>query len=416
MKTSRRLRVASHAILSFLGAAGVCASGAQGAEFVLVPAIALSEEYNNNVFLERDDMDHDFISRVQPSLGLKYAAARLGAELDYAYDFRYYSRQMRENEETHRLAFAGNIEPARNLFFIKISDDYSRVSLDNTRDLTSESLFVNQSERNVFSLNPYFVLRPSSVLTVNAGYTLADTWYKTEDGVDKRDHIAYADAVLEGTSSLSFSAGYMYTEDSNRLRGFTKNDAHAGVAYSYAEGSSIKLGLGNSWLDLEGGNGYSTVYWNAGVLHDFGLFQGSVDASREIYENPGSLPEWLDSYKVSLKRDFKRSALKLVTWVDEFRRLEGRGLRVRKYGADGGLTIEISPRLTGALNLSVEKFEQKDVDTYTLKYAAVPRLTYSPREDVSASVTVNHSDYYSPEITGVNYSVTRFIAEVRKSF
>ena len=43
-----------------------------GAEFRIQPGIALSEEYNDNIFLVPEKMEYDYIARISPSINIIY--------------------------------------------------------------------------------------------------------------------------------------------------------------------------------------------------------------------------------------------------------------------------------------------------------------------------------------------------------
>jgi len=50
-------------------------------------AVGLREEYNDNIFLTRTDRKEDFITRVSPSVVLKYSHHFLDLSLDYGLNF-----------------------------------------------------------------------------------------------------------------------------------------------------------------------------------------------------------------------------------------------------------------------------------------------------------------------------------------
>jgi hypothetical protein len=85
---------------------GFCACEAEGYEFRIQPAIALSEEYNDNVFLAPNDRRADYITSVVPSVRFAYKAPLWDWDVNYSYNYRYYARNTIDTDKTHTLSFA----------------------------------------------------------------------------------------------------------------------------------------------------------------------------------------------------------------------------------------------------------------------------------------------------------------------
>ncbi|MEF9427222.1 MAG: outer membrane beta-barrel protein [Candidatus Mariimomonas ferrooxydans] len=81
-----------------------------GVEFKIEPSLTLGEEYNDNIFLQKDNEVDDYITRVRPSFTLHYKAPMWEWDVDYIFDYRYYSKGAREADTTHDLDVIGRIE------------------------------------------------------------------------------------------------------------------------------------------------------------------------------------------------------------------------------------------------------------------------------------------------------------------
>ena len=148
---------------------------AQGAEFEVHPSLAVSEEFTDNVFETPTNRISDYITRVLPGIALSYRAPALTGDLNYVFDYRHYARNTRGDETTHELSAKGHLTAVENFMFLDVSDEYQRVSLDVTRDVTKESLFLNQSDRNVATVSPYLTFNPTERILVKTGYRFIDT-------------------------------------------------------------------------------------------------------------------------------------------------------------------------------------------------------------------------------------------------
>lgn len=151
---------------------------ANAADFRFTPNITVSEEFTDNVFEAAEGKRYDFITRLLPGLSLDYKAPVLDLSVAYNYDYRYYARNSRSDDTTHNLDARGLARIVDEFLFLEASDTYKRVSLDVSRDTSNESLFRNQSDQNIVTASPYFVIRTIPHYTIKGGYRYTNTWYK----------------------------------------------------------------------------------------------------------------------------------------------------------------------------------------------------------------------------------------------
>ena len=391
-------------------------SFAESAVFTIKPSLLISEEYNDNIFLERRDKSDDYITRLMPSITLNYETGLWKWDVKYTLDYRYYVKNSIEDDLTHNLEAETRLELLKERLFVIVRDEYSRVSLDVTRDFTRESLFLNQSDRNIFTLNPYFILRPSQVITVTTGYEYVNTWYEEDIAIDRIDNIAYIKSTYELSPRLILNAGYRFTQEENDVEDYTKNDIYIGSKYEYAEGSFLFFTLGHSWLDYETGDNIRHIYWNAGITHTFTLFTASLESGRDYLQDPEGTLTREDRYIASLRKTMERSTFNVSFYIREYRDFETEDLDTRTYGTGGNISYELTPRVTGKLEFVVEKLDRKLEDTYTRRYLGGLSIDYTVSEDMTLSFIYRYSDSHSPEIPDDNYTNNRFLLELKKSF
>lgn len=388
---------------------------AEGAAFKLRPFLAVVEEYNDNMLLTKENRVDDFITRVQPSFNLEYKAPAWEWDISYQLDYRYFAERTRSDETTHDLGARGRINVLRDVFFIDIRDDFERVTLDVTRDFTRESLIVNQSDRNIFVLNPNLVLRLAPTVYVKPGYIYGSIWYEDERGIDKTNNAAYVSISKEMSEKTTFSLGYSYTREDTDFRDFEKNDVFAGSRHEYAENSYFFFTVGNAWLDVEGGGPFSQFFWDTGLSHAFAALKATIKSSRTYDENPTGNSIRVNKYEASLGEDLERASFNVSASFRDYRDTVTDALQARGYGAWGSVKYDLSSRTAGSLNFYGEKIERKQSRSDPKRYSATVRLDYMFFRDVLFAVSYQHAKSES-EVDLDDYEVNRVSVEVKKTF
>ncbi len=397
---------------------------AEGAEFKIESTVLISEEYTDNAFLKKDPTDEDYITRALPSITMEYKSPIWEWDISYALDYRHYGNynyyaswveEAREVEATHDLNAKGHITMIKEFLFINISDEYRRVSLDATRDYSEESRFLNQSDRNIFTVNPYFVIKPDALITLTTGYIYSDTEYKDVSAIDKVDNIAYVESEFELSPKMVFNLGYKYTQGEGETSDYDKNDAYYGVSYEYIEGSHFLLTTGNSWLDFDRGGSYSHIFWNVSITHKFSTVTGSLESAVDYDENPQGNPIRENRYSMSLGKPSGRTTLNLSISLREYRDSETEDLQTKSYGITGNLKYELTSRTAVSIGSTAEEFKRESGKTYTNKYLLDLRFDHILSDSLNLALEYKYTDSYSPKTLQDNYMNNRFIVEIKKS-
>jgi uncharacterized protein (PEP-CTERM system associated) len=124
----------------FLGLSPLCfalatllAGPAWAARWDIVPTLAVSETYTDNVSLEPDSLKQsEWVTQVIPGISIAATGSRLRFNARYAPEATYYGRESRDNEVFHRGDALGVAELAENLLFIEAGgriDQYNVSSL-----------------------------------------------------------------------------------------------------------------------------------------------------------------------------------------------------------------------------------------------------------------------------------------------
>jgi hypothetical protein len=389
---------------------------AQAAEFEVHPSLAVSEEYTDNVFETTTNRISDYITRVLPGIALSYRAPALTGNLGYVFDYRYYARDSHKNETTHSLTAKGKLTAVDNLLFLEISDEYQRVSLDATRDVTRESLFVNQSDRNVATVSPYLTLRITERIPFKAGYRFIDTRYFDSVGIDKIDHRAFMETAYELSKRWSLTASYTFTRELADIDNFSQHQALGGFRYEYADKSFLFAQAGNAWTRYDSGQSLNSLNWNAGLTHVFDTVTGTVSTGVRYNEDPLSNIMKESFVSGSIEKRINRGSMSFSPMYSEYVLTKTDTLQTKKYAATVSGQYEFAADLKGKLTFQAEKYEQPLVGSYTRRFQVDYGLNYLLAKQLVALLSYIYVGYYSPGIAYDNRHVNRVMIEIRKTF
>ncbi len=248
----------------------IASSASDGAEFTIRPSIDLIQEYNDNIFLSRDNRESDFISRVMPALNMNYRTPFWHWQFDYALNWWYYHK-VGKSYDSHSLNLTSDMNIINNFLFLNISDVYSNVALDERRSSSEDNLNVNRTDTNSFTVSPYIKYRITPVITLTSGYRYTNIWYREEGGINRQVHTGYATVEYIFSPSFNASAGVEYTADrpedpepdNNRFTAFVRG------VYVLSPRTNFDGTLGQRWIDFSNSNDSSNLYYNFGIIHRF---------------------------------------------------------------------------------------------------------------------------------------------------
>ena len=438
----------------------ISAGAAQGADLAVHPAVAVTEEFTDNVFETTTGRVSDFITRAMPGIALTSSSSALEVDLNYFFDYRYYARRTHGTDSTHDLTARGRVKAVDNLLFLDVTDEYRRVSLDVTRDVTRESLFVNQEDRNVVTASPYFSLHPGQRTSLSTGYRFTDTrYFDSSSAIDKIEHSGFLEASYEFSPKWYATGGYTFTHEDNSIDDYDLHQPYAGFLYVYGgklpageattstnasttstsstvtgilrttlSPSSLDLPVldtdlsfffsqvGYTWINYSSGNRLNNVYWNVGASHAFPAATVTVATGVRYDEDPlNSITQ--ESFVIGgVTKRLKKGSLRLALYYVEFDQSTTDTVETRKYGGVARGSWDFSSRLNGNLGFTAEKYDQPPLNTYTRRFLVESGLGYSLGELCTVSLNYTYVDYFSPGIPADNKQVNRAILAVKKVF
>lgn len=288
------------------------ARGAGAAEFKVVPTFTLSEEYNDNIFQDTTDAQHDFVTRVQPGIAMNWQGKGLAGNAAYGLDYQHFARGTNSDHYNNNALLNANFSCFEDFLKLDLGDTYTRVSLNLTRDTVTESLVVNQTEQNVAYASPYLNWPLSGRSTLKTGYRFTDIRYGGSSGIDKDEHDAFAELTHEISTKLTANAGYDFVYTAAEPTSYHRNDIYAGFKYDLGNGTTMYGRVGNSWVNFSNGVSQSNRIWEARVSKDFSLLVASIGSKVLYTEDPSTLLTKVTSYDASLSKTLKRGGVTLV--------------------------------------------------------------------------------------------------------
>ena len=399
-------------ILGLLSLATVAWSG----EFESHLSVAVSEEYTDNLFETPTNRISEFITRALPGVTARYEAPRLTGDLNYLFDYRNYARGNRNDEIAHTAGLKGHLTGVENLLYLDIAEDFQRVSLDVTRDTTKESLFVNQSDRNVVTASPYLLLHPTERISLKPGYRFIDTRYSGDAGINKTDHIGFMALSYQLMNRWSLTGDYTFVRELAAADNYRQHQALAGFRYEYAEKSFLFAQGGNTWTSYDSGESHSSAAWNAGITHEFDSATVTVTTGVKYDENPLRTVMQESYVYANVEQRFPRGTLTVSPFYSEYLLTDTNALQTRKYGATAKGQYELLTHLTGRLGVTGEKYEQRLVSSHTLRFLVDSLLSYLLAERLTLTLSYSYVDISSPGITTDNWFASRGMVEIRQTF
>jgi hypothetical protein len=188
---------------------GLLATPTQRSPFIIVPSIAVSEEYNDNIFLDNRVRQSDFITGFSPGLSLLVNQPGWELRAGYSFTAEIYAKESRFNDALSRQGFAGSaiFRPSPGLT-LTLSDLFLN---DRSTNVTAQvSTGRQESWSNTLSPGLTYQMTPRTSLSLGAAYT-ALRFLGRGGGVDSDTYSFLSNVGYAFTQRLSGFIGYNFT-------------------------------------------------------------------------------------------------------------------------------------------------------------------------------------------------------------
>jgi hypothetical protein len=389
---------------------------AEAAEYRIQTAILFSEEYNDNIFLLAENRLSDYITHVAPALLFTYKAPFWDWDMKFAYDYPYYARNSVTNNDAYSASLTNQSRIINDVLFLNLRDNYERVSLDVTRDYTQESSVVNQSDRNIFVVNPYFVVKPSKRTTVTTGYTYINTWYKDPAAIDTVDRIGSLEINQEVSTRLTMTVGIKRTQNENTLQEYAKDELFLTQRFEFASDSLATVTIGNGWFDFPSLGKASSAFWDANIVLRYSATAVIFETGRRFIPDPFTLLRKEDRYLVTIRRDVERTSVVVSGGVIDYRNVGYNTLETSTHRLNGMLSHAVTTKSKIIFNLDVQHERDHQTGTTTDRYLSGVRFEHLAAEKLTVALDYRYTNVYVPENYYMNYYNNRYTVELRKIF
>ncbi|MGK2907448.1 MAG: TIGR03016 family PEP-CTERM system-associated outer membrane protein [Desulfuromonadales bacterium] len=254
------------------------------AEFTLTPGVDMRVEYDDNIYLDSDNEEDDVITTVSPNLTLTWETARLDVSLFASIGMEKYLDHTDEDrigaDSTQSSSLDALARVYRELLFLRVSDSYTRVPIDEGGRGGEGNRTTNLTDSNTFEVNPYLQFELMKNTRMQLGYTYQNLWYEEEEGDDAVNHFHYANVTreLSARTTLSLSGAYDQYRPKNPdevLRfgeggsyDYDQKSASVGLSYQATDRLRLNGQYGHTWLEYKVRNDSDSDTWSAAADYE----------------------------------------------------------------------------------------------------------------------------------------------------
>ncbi len=272
--------------------------------FTITPGVNLHLEYNDNIYLDSENEEDDVIATVAPNISMDWLTPRLDVSLFASVSMEKYLNNTDEdrigpgesNQASNLTALA---RLYRDVFFLRVTDTYARVPVDEGGRGGENNRTVNLTDSNRLTINPYLQFELMKDTQMTLGYTYTNLWYEEEEADDVISHLYSASLSREWSPRISMSLSGSHQEyrpkNADKVLVIT-----GGGTYEYDE-ENVSIGLSYQATDrlfLSGSYGHSWLKYD--VISDSDSDVWSANADYEITSNYTVGTAYSQSYVVSV--------------------------------------------------------------------------------------------------------------------
>jgi len=371
---------------------------ALAADFTIKPRFTAATEYNDNVNETRNGKG-DYLVIAKPGVTAAYDHARVKYDLSYDFEYKDYTQNNRDDEQNHYLNTNLNVEALKDLFYVDVSDVYTKKFTDATRGEVSENdTSVDTVDSNTFTLNPYFRFPLQDRTQTTFGAKYEDLWYSGEDSIDKQIYSLYWDVEHELTKRWSMSSSVQYENheprDSTVDGGFERYLAALGAKFVYAEGSEIDFRIGPAYTNFKDTSESSTLQfpWHFNLTH--AMDQGwtaKLNSSFEYREDPNTADtRAMQDYSASVVKEYDRGSFNVALAYNVYETTNETTGDTSKWVPSAGGEHELTERLRLTYDASLELENSPNTSS---RWLVANGLYYSLTERASAGLTYRFKSY-----------------------
>ena len=370
------------------------------------PRLMVEEEYNDNIFLDPNSEEEDWITTVEPGISLTYDNRSVDVAVDYSLRYRFYKDHEDENQDNFKDVQRSD---ATALFFggrpftLFLSETISREAIDE-RDDNEFNDIENRSTVYHSSVVPEYRLQLVPTFSMIFGYTYDRLDYVDSRGDDSEEHEGRVSLVKQLSANSEIFARYAYAvhQSDDAADEFDRHD--------YTLGLNQQLGS-RTTASIEGG--YSEIEYDTGFATDGTnwLVDISYHLSEPVTLSLGYLQDFIttaedgltESQEASFGATYTKESLTASTelfWNNsEYVRLDRED---DAYGVRFDFSKPLARALTVNFDAEYERAEYTDTDEEIDRVTFGTSLDYEYRRFLATlgyRYRINESDFDANDYT-----------------
>jgi hypothetical protein len=347
--------------------------------YEVTPSISVSETYDDNIDLTKENKKSDYITEVSPGITLNMRSEKSNLALTYAPGFVWYAKNDGNNTVRQSGSLAYQQAVAEKLSF-DFSDTYLRSEdpLEQTEGITSVRRTRNPYQRNSARASMSYLLGLESRLT--AGYR-NDLLINEDPAIDdSMTHNPFADLAYWFNNTHGMGLSYAYTQvDSSQ-------DEEATALQRLGSGSLLESDYSSHAPGVRylhrfspvatGFVGYTltTTTFDTGLREDYDVHHGTVGLDKQfsaktslaasvgyfVRDGERSGTDGAPSYSVALTQRFQRGSFVVGGdggWREQSMEAENRGF-VEYYSGFARVNYQFLEALSGYVGITY--YQDKD--------------------------------------------------------
>jgi hypothetical protein len=364
----------------------------EGAEFSIKPSIAVRQAYDDNIYLTKEDMESDFITRVLPSFNMQYKSESWDLSSAYTLNWWYYWK-LKKGTDSHDLNLSSQVRVIKNLLYLDVSDIYSSVILNPRRPSTDINLEINRSDSNNANISPYIKYQIAPLLSLLSGYKYTNIWYKEENGVKSQMHTGFATVEYKFSprliTSLSFEHTYDRPEKNTICEANHRTEAFFRAAYTLNPQTDLNASIGYSWISFANKRRDNIILYSVLLNHRL-EGSGRVELRADSTFTPSPEDGVTESYSEQLNLIYGTTFIVNGGIFHRINRYLETGQKDISIGSIAGIEYKLNPRLTTKVSGRYEKNNFLPEDRNTKIYGASGMISYLLTNKATMSLSYNY--------------------------
>ena len=240
--------------------------------FEIHPRLMVEEEYNDNIFLDDNDEEEDWITTVEPGISLSYDNRSVEATVDYSLRYRFYKDHEDETQDDFKdvqradatvLFFGGRP------FTLRLSETISSEALDERDRGADYNELVNRSTVYNTLINPEYRLQLMPTFSLVFGYTYDRFDYVDSAGNDSEEHEGRFSLVKQISESTEVFARYAYAihQSDDIADEYDRQDYTLGLNQQLSGRITAAIEGGISEVEYDSGFDTDGLVWSVDVSY-----------------------------------------------------------------------------------------------------------------------------------------------------